>query len=253
MTIRKRTVVPAVLAAGALVMMVVASMANAEHVRPAGATPLRVSLVPSFAQCTTPNRAHGTPLAFPSCNPPVHTSNNVTVGEPTVTPGTNANMTGFVKLKVIAGVPGPPDDSDVDITAEVRDVRCKGATTACGNANAAGGADYTGQMQGSATIRITDNFNNDPGPPPGPFTDHATVVDIPFPVPATCANTGNTNVGGLCSANTSANATVAGAVKDGKRAVVEVGQISITDGGPDGLNGTAAGNTLAFIQGIFIP
>jgi hypothetical protein len=252
MALRLRKALPLTLAAGAIAMMVGAEVASAEHVRPAGASPFRVSMVPAFRQCTAPNRAHGTPLAFPSCNPPVHLSNSITIGEPTVWPGTNANSTGWVKLKVVAGVPGPPDDSDVLITAEGKDVRCKGATTTCGNANAAGGADYIGQLEGNATIRITDNFSNDPGPPPGPFTDHATVVDIPFPVVSGCANTGNTNIGGLCTANTSANATVPGAVKDGKRAVVEIGQLQISDGGPDGL-ASSAPNALFSVQGIFIP
>ena len=40
------------------------------HVRPAGATPFRVPLVPAAKHCTAPNRTHGPPLAFPSCNPP---------------------------------------------------------------------------------------------------------------------------------------------------------------------------------------
>ena len=56
----------------------------------------------------------------------------------------------------------------------------------------------------------------------------------------------------LCTANTSANATVPGAVKDGKRAIVEIGQIQINDGGDDGLNSTTP-NTLFETQGIFIP
>ena len=80
----------------------------------------------------------------------------------------------------------------------------------------------------------------------------ATVVDIPFPVNATCASTASTAIGGTCTANTSANATVPGAVKDGKRAIVEIGQIQISDGGPDGLVGTSP-NTLFGVQGIFIP
>jgi hypothetical protein len=247
MSIRKRMVLPA-LAVAALVMMVVASMASATHPRPKGATPLRVSLVPAYNACTTPNRTHGPPLAFPSCNPPVQTSTAVTVGTPDAN-GAAANMTGFVKLDVKVGVVGPPDDSDVNITANISDVRCKAGTTACGNANAADGADYTGQMQGNATIRITDHYN---AVAPGGGTDAATVVDIPFPVPATCANTASTSEGGLCTANTSANATVPGAVLDAKRANIEVGQITITDGGPDGQNGTTP-NTVAFVQGIFIP
>jgi hypothetical protein len=247
MSIRKRMVLPA-LAVAALVMMVMASMASATHPRPKGATPLRASMVPAYNACTTPNRTHGPPLAFPSCNPPVQTSNAVTVGTPDAN-GAAANSVGFVKLDVIVGAAGPPDDSDVAITSSISDVRCKAGVTACGNANTADGADYTGQLQGNATIRISDHWN---AVAPGGGPDAATVVDIPFPVPATCANTASASEGGLCTANTSANAVVPGSVKDAKRAIVEVGQITITDGGPDGQNATTP-NTLFEVQGIFIP
>jgi hypothetical protein len=241
-------VLPVALAASALVIMVVASMANAGHVRPKAASPLKVSLVPAFNACAAPNRTHGPPLAFPSCNPPVQSSTAVTVGEPSAN-GAAANMEGFVKLKVQAGAPGPPEDSDVLITSQITDVRCQAGTTACGNANTIDGADYTGELQGTATIRISDHWN---AVAAGGGPDPATVVDIPFPVATTCANTATNTIGGLCSANTSANATVPGSVKDTKRAVVEVGQISINDGGPDGVNATAP-NTKFAIQGIFIP
>ena len=248
MSIRKRMVLPAAVAAAALMMMMVASMASATHPRPKGATPLRVSLVPAYNACAAPNRTHGPPLAFPSCNPPVQASSSITVGEPTVN-GAAANSEGWVKLKVKVGVPGPPEDSDVLITSTMTDIRCKAGTTACGSANAADGADYTGEVQGNATIRISDHFN---AVAPGGGTDPGTVVDIPYPIAATCANTASAGIGATCTANTSANAAVPGAVKDGKRAVVEVGQITITDGGPDGVSGTAP-NTLFAVQGIFIP
>ena len=229
-------------------MLVAAEMASASHPRPKGATPLRVPLVPSFNACTAPNRTHGPPLAFPSCNPPVQSSSAITVGSPDFN-GAAANGEGYVKLGVIVGMPGPPDDSDVSIVSTGTDIRCKAGTAACGSANAADGADYTGELQGNATIRITDHFN---AVAAGGGTDPATVVDIPFPVNATCASTASTATGGICTANTSANATVPGAVKDGKRATVEIGQITITDGGPDGLVGTSP-NTLFAVQGIFIP
>ena len=99
MSIRKRMVLPVAFAAAALVMMAVASMASATHPRPKGATPLRVSMVPAFNQCTTPNRTHGPPLAFPSCNPPVQSSTAITVGTPDAN-GAPANSEGFVKLEV---------------------------------------------------------------------------------------------------------------------------------------------------------
>ena len=128
--------------------------------------------------------------------------------------GAAANGEAFVKLEVLVGAPGPPDDSDVIITSNGTDIRCKAGVTACGSANAADGADYTGELQGNATIRITDHFN---GIAAGGGADPATVVDIPFPVNASCAATASTAIGGTCTSNTSANATVPGAVKDGKR------------------------------------
>jgi len=246
---RKRRFAVVLAAAFAAVgMMIIASVASATHPRPKGATPLRVSVVPAFAACTAPNRTHGPPLAFPSCNPPVQSSTAVTVGTPDAN-GAAANGEAFVKLEVIVGAPGPPDDSDVAITSSGTDIRCKAGTAACGAANAADGADYTGGLQGNATIRITDHFNAIAA---GGGTDPATVVDIPFPVGAACSSTASTAIGSTCLATTSANATVPGAVKDGKRAIVEVGQITITDGGPDGVVGTTP-NTLFGVQGIFIP
>ena len=245
---KKKLTLSLAIAFGAVAAMIIASVAQATHPRPKGATPIRVSVVPAYNACSTPNRTHGPPLAFPSCNPPVQSSNSLTVGTPDAN-GAAANGVASIKLDVVVGAVGPPDDSDVNITADSTDIRCKAGTTACGSANATDGPDYTGQLQGNATIRITDHFN---AVAPGGGTDAATVVDIPFPVPATCAATASTAIGSNCTANTSANATVPGAVKDAKRAIVEIGQISITDGGPDGQNGTSP-NTLFGVQGIFIP
>jgi len=260
MSIRKRTALPLVLALGALGMMLVASVANATHPRPKGATPLRASLVPAYNACggAAINRTHGPPLAFPSCNPPVQTSTSLTVGSPDAN-GAPANSVGFIKIGVVAGTPGPPEDSDVTIVADITDVRCKAGVLACGNANAADGADYTGEVQGNAQIRITDHWN---AAAPGGGPDAATMIDIPFPVTATCANTASTAIGGRCQVTTTANAVVGGpmppggwpdpAVKDTKRAIVEISQLQVTDGGTDGVMGTTP-NTLFEVQGIFIP
>ena len=48
--------------------------------RPKGATPVHASLVPAYEPCASPNRQHGPPLAFASCNPPAQTSDELTVG-----------------------------------------------------------------------------------------------------------------------------------------------------------------------------
>src|SRR2546429_243075 len=108
------------------------------------------------------------------------------------------------------------------------------------------GPDYSGQIQGNATIRISDHYNG-----PG-LNEAATVIDIPFPVTGTCANTVSTTVGGTCTVATTANAVVAGSVKDTQRAVVEVGQLQVNDGGASGVAG-AADASLFEVQGIFIP
>ena len=216
--------------------------------RPKGATPLRVPLVPAFRQCTSPDRTHGPPLAFPSCSSPAPTSGNLTVGTPDHN-GAAANFSGFVRYEVQVGAPGPPDDSDIGITVGLTDVRCAGAGSACGPANARGGSDYTGELQVNATARLTDKWN---GTSAGGGTDPATVVDIPFPVAATCMATSSTAIGSSCGITTSAVALAPGMVRDGDRQVVQLGQVRVDDGGPDGRASTAD-NSLFAVQGIFVP
>jgi hypothetical protein len=241
-----RAVVP--VAAVALLALVAAQPVLAAHVRPKGATPIRVPFVPSFNQCTAANRTHGPPLAFPSCNPPTQTSQYLTVGSPDAN-GAPANAIAFARVSVLVGVPGPPDDSDVKLAGSTTDIRCKAGVAACGSANAADGADYTGELQSNAQIRITDHYS---ALAPGGGTDPATVIDIPFPTNVPCAATASTSIGATCAVDTTANAIVPGSVKDGKRAIVETGQIFATDGGPDGVVATTPNTTLA-VQGIFIP
>ena len=245
-TARTRMVLP--LALAAVGIMALASLATASHPRPKGATPIRVPLVPAYKPCTAPNRTHGPPLAFPSCNPPAHASDFVTVGTPD-TNGAAANSFGSIRIDVVVGVPGPPDDTDLLITPTIGDVRCKGATTSCGNANDVGGRDYTGGLEGHAIARVTDHFN---AAGPGGGTDPATVVDMPFPISISCASTADTSIGSLCKAST---ATCLGCFPrwEGHRAVAEITQIKVYDGGPDGVVGTADGNSLFAVQGLFVP
>ena len=237
-----------VLAAVAVATLGVVSPANATHPRPDGATPLRVSMVPAYDQCTAPNREHGPPLVFESCNPAVESSSAITVGTPDAN-GAVANSDGFVKNEAIVGVPGPPDDSDILLSISVTDVRCKVSTTACGSANAGDGPDYTGEVQGNVNVRITDHFN---AVAAGGGTDPATVVDIPYPTTTPCAATASTAIGATCSVSTSANAAVPGSVKDGKRFIMEFGQRVINDGGSDGVVNTSP-NSLFEVQGLWVP
>ena len=67
--------------------------------RPAGATPIRASLVPAYQACASPDRMHGPPLAFGSCNPPVEHSQQLTIGTPDAN-GRVAASIGFVRVAV---------------------------------------------------------------------------------------------------------------------------------------------------------
>jgi hypothetical protein len=232
-----------VLSAALGTLLLSSQLSSASHVRPKGATPFRASMVPAYKQCTVANRTHGAPLAFPSCNPPVQASSFLTVGSPDAN-GAPANGVANVLLKVKATSP-----EDVIIQSTGTDVRCLpgGPATACSTANATDGPDYTGEVQGNATIRISDHYNG-----PG-LNEAATVTDIPFPVNGTCTATAATNIGATCGVNTTANAVVPGSVKDTQRGIVEITQLQIFDGGTDGLVSTTADNTLYAVQGIFIP
>jgi hypothetical protein len=238
----KRILLP--LALGTLVVMTLVQAAGATHPRPKGATPTRVSLAPAYKACATPNRTHGAPLAFPSCNPPSQSSGFLTVGTPDAN-GAAANSIGFALLKVRTASP-----EDLLIKSTVSDVRCKAGTapSVCSAANAADGPDYSGELQGTTTIRVSDHYNG-----PG-LNEAATVMDIPLPVNIPCANTADTASGGVCAVDTSANAVQPGAIPDGgvSRAVIELGQVRVSDGGSDGAVSTADNTTFA-TQGVFIP
>jgi hypothetical protein len=248
-----KRMVPLALAMSALGVLVVASLANAAHMRPKAANQIKVALVPAFNPSDNTS-THGPPLGAPS-GPPVPSGLGAGTGGGTPVTDGAANMdNAFVKIQVFQGVVGPPDTSDVLITSNVTDVRCAAGAGAgaCGPTNSPGRPDYVGESQGTSNIRITDHYNGPPG-----FTSPGTVADLPFTVKAVnagCVSTASTTVGSTCTANTSANAAVPAAVKTNKRAVVEVNTINIFDGGPDGnLTTGVPATSKSLTQGIFIP
>jgi hypothetical protein len=133
---------------------------------------------------------------------------------------------------------------------EITDVRCQVGTTACGNPNAAGGPNYTGEVQANATIRISDHWN---AVAAGGGPESATVIDLPSPVKATCSNTADTSIGGSCMISSTAQPMFPPCCET-KRMVIEFGQITVSDGGADGLVATDPQDNTAFMrQGVFIP
>src|SRR4051812_19762929 len=135
----------------ATLCLLTAGSAQATHPRPKGATPIRMSLVPAYAPCAAPNRTHGPPLAFASCNPPSQTSAQATIGTPDAFGGA-ANSTGYLVLRAFPG--NFPDEADLLIDTALNDVRCVPTGARCGTANASGPADYAGEMQSSFTFRL---------------------------------------------------------------------------------------------------
>ncbi len=210
--------------------------------RPKGATPIRVSLVPAYNACTSPNRLHGPP-DFPtngtnpdgSCNPPALASSQLTVGSPDSN-GAPVKSEGFVKVSAIVGnAATPADEADARFQVSISDVR----------RNTAGLPDYTGQLQLDTTLRLTDK-NNGPS--------ETGTLDTSFRVTVPCATTVDTTIGSTCSVNTTADAVLgaAGGITEGKRSIWQLGQMRINDGGADGVVSTTP-NTLFAAQGLMVP
>jgi hypothetical protein len=240
--IRSMRFVPLFVGLAALCLLI-AAPAQAGHLRPKGALKVYASLVPAYQQCATPDRQHGPPLAFPSCSSPTQVTNRLTVGNP---PAQAANFEGHWRIRASVGTPGPPDDSCAPNSASISDVRCKGVSGGC----AAAGADYTGELEVRVTARISDHWN---AVAAGGGTDPATVQDIDLRIPAICTATADPNVGGACSINTDLNVVYPGSIKDGKRMIIEVGQVRVLDGGDDGDTATDDGAQTFLTQGVFIP
>jgi hypothetical protein len=72
------------------------------------------------------------------------------------------------------------------------------------------------------------------------------VQDTSFPVTVPCS-------AGTCSVATTANAVVPGALVAGQRAIWQLGQVKVYDGGADGVASTTGDNTLFMVEGIFVP
>jgi len=196
--------------------------------RPKAATPMQVSLVPAYEPCTSPNRTHGPPLAFGSCNPPQQSSGALTVGTPDAN-GQAPKSKAEVWLRVQPGNPATPEDeADLRLSGSISDVRL-----------ASGLSDFTGTLEAAVSLRITDKDNT---PHPG-GAGAGTVQDFTYSFPIPCAGTADATIGGDCMFDTTAEALVPGTVREGTRAIWELGTVRVHDG-----NGA-----VFMTQGVFVP
>jgi hypothetical protein len=214
----------------------VASVEVSTYVRPKGASPFRVSLTPAFKACSNPNSQHGSPLSFGSCSPPEQASSRLTVG----TPDANArvaNSVGYVLYNVMVGDPNTPaNEADVKVDTSLTDVRTQGTL-----------ADYTGELGVEQVVQITDRRNGPAQNEPG------TVQPTPYRFAVPCAATANPATGATCSLSSTFNAILPGSVAESERAIWELGDVDVFDGGADGQAATTGDNTLFARQGIFVP
>jgi hypothetical protein len=195
------------------------------YARPRSATPLNIRLVPSFLECTSPNGSHGAPLASGSCSA-AQSSVFLTLNSPDRTPpyNTAAAATASMTMRLYCTDASPPpctvlagDQQDVAIELKTTDTRCVAATGGC---TVAGGT-YSGKLLVTTSSRITDRLNGAAQQSPG------TVADYPFTFGAQC-------VSGDCNLSSSFDAVIPGLVREQKRAVWELGEIEVLDGGSDG-------------------
>ena len=187
---------------------------SSNHLRRLAATPLRSAA----KACTFPNREHGPPLAFGSCSPVQSESPNLTVSQGDA----RLRSVGFVRMDVIVGAPGGPDDSDVQVRFSLTNVM-----------NSADFSDYTGSLTASTTVRLTDRD----------LGQSSTTQDFDYSYEVPCVATADTFLGSTCASNTSFDAIVPGSAPEGSRAIWRLGRLEVRDGH----------GFLFATQGVFVP
>jgi hypothetical protein len=205
-------------------------------VRPRGATPMRIPLVPAFRRCTSPNTSHGAPLSFGSCSPPAQVSDSLTVGTPEAN-GLRGTSVGSLVLRVKAGDRStPPNEADVFVDFLLTDVLRQGTLTP-----------YDGELWITLHLRITD-LNNYGGP--SDAGDPAT-GDGTLQAAVQCYPSGGS---GRCELHSSVNAITYSynTIVEGRRSLWEIDQVEVYEPGADGTFGT--GDERPFVvQGVFVP
>ena len=98
-------------------------------------------------------------------------------------------------------------------------------------------------------MRLTDKFSRVAAG--APF-EPGTTTDFVFPATVPCSATPSTGTGAQCAVSTSLNAIVPAAFVEGGRTIVQLGQVRVLDGGPDGVASSADNDPFA-VQGIFVP
>jgi hypothetical protein len=247
----------------AIVLLGVAASALASHARPQSATPLTVKFVPAFEECFGANTVHGAPLSVPSCNPPIQSSAYLTMNAPDrVSPFNTPVLSKAAMIFTVTcltpgtttptgqspACPNAGDQEDIKIDFSANDIRCVGAGGQ-GNCTAGAGSLYNGKLLVDISMRYTDHNNTAPGActdgvsPTCPATADIAGTPQAWPLGIQCAS-------GNCNYVSSVDLTVPGATLEGKRAVIELGDVQIQDAG---LNGNLAAASTLGASGVCPP
>jgi hypothetical protein len=109
------------------------------------------------------------------------------------------------------------DQLDVKLDSAITDVRCVGTSGGC----SAAGTTYSGKVLIASTVRMTDRLNGQLQ------ADPATATDFTFQLGGQCS-------AGSCSIATTADSVIPNISQEGKRAVWQLVDVKVMDGGPDG-------------------
>jgi hypothetical protein len=191
--------------------------------------------VPVFEQCGTAGNpasaSHSPPLATSSCSPQPSSA----------AAHFGAQAGGFAQFAVIYGDTNAAngDQADVTIRSALKDVQT------------AAGADYSPAPSGPdltlvARLRFTDRSNG------ASYTTPGTAGDADFPVPVDCTPSASASIGSDCNLDTSADALVAGIIKENAATVLQVFRLRLNDLGPNGVRGDSDDQQFA-TQGVFVP
>ena len=149
------------------------------------------------------------------------------------------NFSGSVRFVLLAEPeptdPNNGDQSDVGVNVAIADVRNKSDLT-----------DYDGELGLEAPLRITDHDNG-----AGQFTS-ATVTELGLSLHGPLRPQPRDQHRRHLHARHHLRGPGPGAVKEFKRAIWQLGQVRVLDGGADGLVSTGP-NTVFAVQGIFAP
>ena len=107
-------------------------------------------------------------------------------------------------------------------------------------------------MQVSISLRVTDRYHGVATTPRVRQGSGDTTLGVT--VPCGLAST-SASIGSTCRLVTTADAVYGNpnAAPEGRRAIWEVGQVRVYDGGADGEAQTVSDNTLFAVQGLFVP